>query len=72
MAGRGREALLEGWYGLGVTQRRPEGMGGTPGEMGGVRMLSQRARGAGRPYWRAERVWEGQESSGGSPGEAEG
>ena len=72
MAVRSREALFEGWQGLGVAQRGPEGMGGTPGEMGGVGMLFQRARGAGRPYWRTGRVWEGQERLGGSPGEAEG
>ena len=72
MDGRGREALLEGWQGLGVAQRGLEGMGGTPGEMEGVGMLFQRARGAGRLYWRAGTVWEGQERLGGSPGEAEG
>ena len=66
------EAIPDSREGSAVPKHGLEGTGGPPAEPGGVRMLSWRARGAERPYWRAGRVEEGQEKSGVPPGETGG
>lgn len=56
--GRGREALLEGWDGLGGSSGDWEGSEGPPREPGGVRRLFPIAEGVGRPFRRVRMGWD--------------